>query len=986
MALMLACCRLLVNRGRLDWGVKPYANGTNGGIVGTVTYDTTRNELDQRYGAVEAWSPGIPNVTVNLYATVRDENGDFVLEPDGSYKKGPLLNTTQTEAWERPTDCQARDVDGNPVNQSVLPPATGGYPCLEAPMMGLQFQSGFASLDGNYGFTTMTADPVTGDPIEETALPAGDYLVEVQIPNDSFGRPLYQVTREEDINVFGGDQYIPQLPPPLCAGAQHIVDVAGIGADGPNAVVNPSFVDAGGSPYEGMSMPYCDVKLVTLANRRSIAPTFNYFTHVPIPGKFFGYIVDDLNISTNPQDLLFGEKAGVPNSPIGIYDYADNLVTTIQSDPNGIFEVLLPSTNTINCPSPSGVCPNLYRLVGNDPGIPGRLNTNYNPQFRTISAQFEIYPGLVEPADLAPTQIGVSIQAPGSQFNGAVACELPTSDPQLFAVSRPYVNPTGSRNFTITGLGFGTTTGSVKLGNTTLTINSWNDRQISVTVPTMTAGAYQLTITTAGGKKPVNSLTFHVRGSGYSPTVYEVGQGKTYSTIQAALNVAASQTRALVVVYPGTPTPNNPRGNPNGAYYENLIIYSPVKLQGVGPGGLYSDGTFVPGSIVDGLAFGGDTALADAWRAKMDSLTWAGNQSIYEGPVMTVLANTNNFTAGYPATIDGFAIQGGNQEGFPNNINQIGGTPTGLPAQTTTQGGGIYVNGYGRNLRITNNILRSNGGSYGGAIRLGTPDLVGTLNDNQNDNIKILNNRILANGGTNLAGAIGIFAGANGYEVGNNDLCGNFSAEYGGAISHYGFSPNGDIHHNRIYFNRSYDEGGAIMIAGQLPANPATLSPGSGAVNIHHNLIQANLGNDDGGGIRMLMAGDYPINITNNMIVNNISTHEGGGIALDDAPQVRIVNNTIMKNITTSTAATSNGDPAPAGVSTTSNSDQLQATLPAGSPVFSRPVMFNNIFWDNRAGTWTGGGVSGIGLNSRPMARSYALAPQHVVFVPFISR
>ena len=32
--------------GRLDWGVKAYDPGTNGGIVGTVSYDTTRNELD----------------------------------------------------------------------------------------------------------------------------------------------------------------------------------------------------------------------------------------------------------------------------------------------------------------------------------------------------------------------------------------------------------------------------------------------------------------------------------------------------------------------------------------------------------------------------------------------------------------------------------------------------------------------------------------------------------------------------------------------------------------------------------------------------------------------------------------------------------------------------------------------------------------------------------------------------------------------------
>ena len=87
-------------------------------------------------------------------------------------------------------------------------------------------------------------------------------------------------------------------------------------------------------------------------------------------------------------------------------------------------------------------------------------------------------------------------------------------------------------------------------------------------------------------------------------------------------------------------------------------------------------------------------------------------------------------------------------------------------------------------------------------------------------------------------------------------------------------------------------------------------------MDIYNNLIQANLADDDGGGLRFLMAGNFPMNVYNNMIVNNVSTHEGGGVALDDAPNVRFYNNTVMKNITTATAITSNGSPAPAGLST----------------------------------------------------------------------
>ena len=160
---------------------------------------------------------------------------------------------------------------------------------------------------------------------------------------------------------------------------------------------------------------------------------------MPIPGRFWGLVVDDLNFSSDKTSLLYGEKAGVPNAPVGIYDYTHRLLTTLGSDFNGLFDVLLPSTNRINCPTPSGVCSNLYRFVGNDPGVPGRLNANYKPEFRTIAAEFEAFPGLLVPADLAPTQTGVSVQVPGGQTN-RVICALDSATPQLFAVDKPYVN------------------------------------------------------------------------------------------------------------------------------------------------------------------------------------------------------------------------------------------------------------------------------------------------------------------------------------------------------------------------------------------------------------------------------------------------------------------------------------------------------------------------------------------------------------------
>ncbi len=1002
--------------GRLDWGKHAYdATGSggvdprNGGIVGTVSYDTTRNELDPRYAAAEDWQPGVSGLNVNLYAPVAcpnpvpagsscDASGRYLLDSDGAFSKGPLLNTYVTEAWQRPQGCVARNVDGNPlvhgVDEQVLP-LDPNADCLEGPLMGVQFgtyasdqgtpSANFgANVDGNFGFgdgcfvsvtpfTPGTFDPVTGACASGTLtpLPGGrDYLVQVEIPNDAAGRPMYKVTREEDVNIGNGDIFVPAVPPPACAGALHTVDSSG----------NATFPGGpGSSPYEGQQRPLCDTKLVTLSNGKSVVPVFNLYTDVPVPTRFWGLLVDDLNFSADPKSLLFGEKAGVPFAPVGIYDYTDRLVTTVESDFNGLFDVLLPSSNRINCPTPSGVCANLYRFVGNDPGVPGRLNLNYNPQFRTIAAEFEAIPGLLVPTDLAPTQVGVVVQLPGGQPNQAITCALDPATPQMYAVSRPYLsrpNGVGTASFTISGIGFGATkgTGQVTLDGIPLSTTSWSDTQITAVATSSTAiGPHQLKITAANGQSTVNGLTFHVLGNGYNPAVLEVGPGRTYSPVESLPAAAdhaiqraldAAPAGALVVVYPNNPSAD-PRQNPRGAYYENLLVSKRVKLQGVGPGS--PDGS-VRGSIIDGSAFAGDSPVAADWYTRIGTMTWAGNQTIYDGAVISIYtpsSGTNAFPQAYSAatapSIDGFDLRGGDQQGFPGNINAIGGGPTGLPGGLITQGGAIFANGYARNLQITNNVVQNNGGAYG-TIRIGTPDLPAPDANNHNEGIRIANNRVIANAGTNLAGGIGLFNGADNYEIAGNDVCGNFSAEYGGGISAVGYSPGGKIHNNRIYFNRSYDEGGGVMIAGALPADPGTLSPGSGPVDIYNNLVQANMANDDGGGIRFLMAGNFPMNVYNNIIVNNVSTHEGGGVSLNDTPNARIFNNTIMKNLTTATAVTSSGFPAPAGLSSSANSVLLQATLPAGSPIFSDPVLFNNIFWDNRAGTRAGSTVAGLGI------------------------
>jgi hypothetical protein len=1010
--------------GRLDWAVQPYnsSSGDNGGIVATVIYDELRQKYNARQAQTNPYQTGLPGFPMHLRTPVKAAPGQaadpltgYALNPDGSYMytdaptNTPLADYT-SENWNRPTGCTPRSADGTVLTNDPTSPyfqdvAKPGGECIEAPLSGVNFGIGTdnpaihpaQTVDGNYTLTPPTP---------------GDWVVKMDIPTDQVigdGRPLFKVTTENDVNNFqtpsqfvpqGGDsnavswpaapQPVSQMPTgdyqenphtssngpdPICAGATFNVNVT-----------DPNFKANGGSPLQGQSRHLCDMKLIHTQAGQSVAPNFHVYTDVPLPTKFSGYITDDASVSTNPRASFYGEVAGVANLPIGIYDWTGRLVHKVDSDYNGVWEVLLPSSNVV-CKTPSDFCPSVYRFVGNDPGQPGAANPNHDPNYRVISANFNAWPGMFSPADVAPTRNVTQILGPPGQFATNVACSVQPTTPQIYSVSQPYLDTAKGLTLPITikGLGFGATQGSGTVSlvgengvpHPLTSYTTWNDKEIDATVSALglTGGSYRLEITNAGGGQTVNGVGFSVLSGLYRPPLLEVGPGKTYDpthdghAVQHALDAAAlnDPLGALVVVYPAPPSPFGPLS----AYYENLVMHSPVKLQGTGPGGTYTDGTpEVVGSVLDGQLFNSTTpgtingvqepTLQD-WYNLVTSLQWDGNQTIADAEVIYVLAKRDQFASAiYKAGVDGFAIQNGNQLDFPGNIQEIGGAKTApFPPNVVTQGGAIFLNGWADNFQITNNLVKGNNGSYG-AIRVGSP-VQNTSLVNHNHNVVLSHNRVIVSGGTNLAGAVGLFTDSNKYQVDHNTFCGNSTVEYGGAISHYGYSPGGRIHHNQVYLNQSVDEGGGIQISGELPL-PNQLSKGSGPVTIDHNYIAANLSNDDGAGIRLLMAGNYPISIYNNMITNNVSLHEGGGIALDDATNVTIANNTIAKNITTATAVTSNGQPAPAGISSVKNSDAMQASLPAGSAKFSNPTLNNNVLWDNRAGSWTQQGIAGIGM------------------------
>ena len=166
--------------------------------------------------------------------------------------------------------------------------------------------------------------------------------------------------------------------------------------------------------------------------------------------------------------------------PISWYDWSGRLIRQSVTDPNGFYEVMLPSTNRINYPSPAGVCARLVH-AGRQRPVDGRPDRARPGSGRPEPAPRRPEPGLrpAVPVDLDPvrdvgrphddhrprvSEIGVAVNGPGRSCRiRRSASSTPTQTPQLFAANRVYAtrpsNVAGwtaaDRTFTLTGTGFG---------------------------------------------------------------------------------------------------------------------------------------------------------------------------------------------------------------------------------------------------------------------------------------------------------------------------------------------------------------------------------------------------------------------------------------------------------------------------------------------------------------------------------------------------
>jgi large repetitive protein len=1014
---------------RFEWGKKDYVGEENGGISGIVFYATTRAENDPRLAAGDPWEPGIPRVQVNLYADnlsnetgfpVFDANGnpgDGVVDPadptsatwphtpvladvdnyplgwaEGAASRGPedldrngngvfdlgdAIRIAHSDSWDDnlPAGCRG---DAAPVVVHGTPVPIAD--CAEGLRTWNQVRPGV--FDGGWAF---------GEPGGQAPLPKGGYIVETGLP------PGYEHVKEEDRNVDFGETPVPFLLPAECVGEVREVppylSFLTVGSDG-YTLFDEIFSANAAAPFAGQQRPLCDRKKVVLKPGQNTAVDFFMFTDVPKAARAVGLITDDLANELAPGKPAFTEKFSPGWLPIAIFDYSDREIARTYSDEFGAYNFLVPSTYSIDLPTPSGVGPTMHRLCLNHPGpipnpdfgvVPGapafKSDPRFKPQYSTTCYNFNYETGRTTYLDTPVIRTAAFV----GPLQSTLDCELANGTPILSEfIGGPLISGAGGTTFTIRSVGtvdvpnpaypggmdppavpefihrdfgFGATAGTVRVGNYTFPAAAvaWTNEAITVTVPadavSLGLATGQLTVLRANGRSTLTAVTLTVGASG--GMVWRVGATRPIKKIQDAVDVANNGD--LILVDPGT-------------YHENVIVYKRVRIQGAGAWS----------TVINAIHYPGDAL--QRWREKLaelaaptcvlpsDGLSCIGlleGQSeldplfrAQEGPGFLVIPAMGRFNTGARARIDGFTIRGADL------------------------GGGIFVNAYASRLQLLNNRLINNLGSYGGGIRIGNPEVAvvagapQVVGPSPNPSIQISFNHILQNGSLDKGGGISLYAGADGYQVSLNSLCGNFSRFGGGGISHLGLSNAGLIERNEILFNEVFQGneigggGGGIELAGE-PDPAGGLTQGAGNVTIQRNLIQGNLGGAaDGGGIALRFVNGqdvaanrtrparwHRVDIDRNVIVNNVTGLAGGGISLQDAARAAITRNTIANSDSAATAidafqagTTEPTTPQVAGIVSRPHSALLAAASGQASSV---PVdLSRNIVWHSRSFYW----------------------------------
>ena len=686
------------------------------------------------------------------------------------------------------------------------------------------------------------------------------------------------------------------------------------------------------APFAGASRHLCDRKEVRLDNQMSVRAKFYLFSSTHVASHYTGFMLDDFSSEFDPYSPQFGEKFAVPNVPISIKDFAGNEISRVYSDQWGIFNGLTYSTWEVDPPNPTGYAPTMMVACMNDPDLPDPAHPGqtirdplYNPAYSQFCYEIPFMPGQTQYMD---TPV-VPVQAFADGYNPP-DCAYPDATPAVSTVvgdplpgggSGPWVsaplhtltiNALGDQpvpnsgytgpaataapfnaKFVTRHYGFGAQgpDSSVTIGDQPAIIQSWSDSQIKVLVPPLTADQSscpiqqpgqpqatcgELVINADNGKSSIDAVTVTIGGK--TPT-YVNGENATNNALQTAIDKATPGD--MIVVGPGT-------------YKEMLLMWKPLRLQGVGAPSVVVNANTHPSGKMDpwrrqvdclfGVALDGGMispthpydpsgayTCSAGMQRQVDAIPlepvvgWDTNlngnlaellmeptlMGAYEGAAITVLAKgvrdvpgVNGLQPDPNCTANGICTPLTNSaddcKKYPTNFQCNPSRIDGMTFTNSSQGGGgIFLHGWNHNMEIANNRVMSNAGTLTGGITVGqveTPD--GTIGDD---------------GVTELP---------------------------------FEYNTNVNVHNNAVTNNASY--GDEINSTTPSSAGGVTFCTGSDYYAFNYNWVCGNISSGDGGGVAHF-GFSYEGNIANNWVLFNQSNNPtlptyGGGIIVQGVP------------------------------------------------------------------------------------------------------
>ena len=781
------------------------------------------------------------------------------------------------------------------------------------------------------------------------------------------------------------------------------------------------------APFAGASRHLCDRKEITLNDQMSGLARFYLFSSTHVASHFTGFMLDDFSSEFDPYSPQFGEKFAVPNIPISMKDFAGNEIERVYSDQWGIFNGLNYSTWEVNPPNPTGYAPNMMVACMNDPDMPDPAHPGktirdplYNPAYSQFCYEIPFMPGRTMYMD---TPV-VPVQAFADGYDQP-DCAYPDATPAVSTVlgdglsgggSGPWVSGVGpSHVLTINALGnqqvpnhaytgpqattapfnqkfvtrhygFGNrgAGSSVTIGEQTAQIVSWSDTQIKVWLPkvpaqsscpvaqrglppgTQQAVCGELVITASNGKQSIDAVTVTIGGK--LPT-YVNGENGANNAIQTALDKATPGD--MIIVGPGN-------------YNEMLLMWKPVRLQGVGAPSVIVNATTHPSGKMDpwrrqanclfGVALNGALISSSnaydpsgtyscpaAMQRKVDPIplepiigwdpTLNGNlaellmepslMGAYEGAAITVLGKgvrdvpVNGALQPDPnCTANGVCTPLTNSAAdcntYSSNFLCNPSSVDGMTFSDSSQGGGgIFLHGWNHNMQIANNRVTSNAGTLTGGITIGQ--------------VEVIDGTIAADGTTMLP---------------------------------YQYNTHVNVHNNAVTSNASI--GDEINSTTPSSAGGVTFCTGADYYRFNNNWVCGNISSGDGGGIAHF-GFSYNGDISHNWVMFNQShnptlpTYGGGIIAQGVPPDGAFCENSTV-DVDCAPALTDGTGPglvidSNLMIGNTAQSGKgggLRLQSVNGTDVERSPndpskwyavKVTNNIIGDNVAG-WGGGGVS----------------------------